>query len=76
MARRNKRIIIIVALIVVLVAVFQLLWPRVYPWVVRRNPYPTQEYFQIMGFVSPNGLSILAVIIGLIFIAWAAVTDP
>ncbi|HMA04331.1 MAG TPA: hypothetical protein VKO45_00190 [Methanomicrobiales archaeon] len=76
MAGRNKRITTIVALIVVLVAFFQMLWPRLYPWVVSRNPYPTHEYFQIMGFVSPNGLSILAVIIGLIFIAWAAVTDP
>ena len=76
MARKNRKIASLIAVMVVLVALFQFLWPHIYPWIVSRNPYPTREYYQIMGFVSPNGLSIITVVVGLIFIAWIAYTDP
>ena len=75
MERKLKPIATVVAVMVILVVIFQLLWPRIYPWIVSRNPYPTQEYYQIIGLVSPNGLSAVTIVIGLIIIAWILLTS-
>jgi hypothetical protein len=64
--------------IFILVAAFQLLWPFIYnsPFIAYLNPYPTQEYLQLLGIFSPNGLTAMTVIIGIIALAWVAFTDP
>jgi hypothetical protein len=65
-----RKIPIIVALVILLVACFLELWPPFYPAVVNLNPDPTVEYLQIMWILSPVGLSLLTIIIGVIAIAW------
>jgi hypothetical protein len=74
MANRNKKILKIIAFIIVLVAFFQLLWPKIFnpSSIAKLNPYPSEEYLQILGIFSPNGLSIITVIVGLVLIAWVA----
>jgi hypothetical protein len=76
MVKSHRKIVTLIALIIILVAFFQLLWPHIYPSIVGLNPYPTQEYLQITWLFSPNGFSTITVITGLIFIAWVAFTDP
>jgi hypothetical protein len=78
MAKRRKKFVKLIILMVILVAVFQLIWPFIYnsPFIANLNPYPTQEYLQIMWLFSPNGLSALTLIFGFISLAWAAFTDP
>ena len=77
MAKRNKKIVKLIALIIILVAFFQLLWPNIYnpSSIARLNPYPSQEYLQIMWLFSPNGLSTITIIAGLILIAWVVLAD-
>jgi hypothetical protein len=65
-----KKVAIIVATVILLVACFLELWPPFYPAVVNLNPDPTVEYLQIMGILSPVGLSLVTIIIGAIAIAW------
>jgi hypothetical protein len=76
MAKRNRKIVTLIALIIILVAFFQSVWPRIYPSIVDLNPYPTREYLQITWLFSPNGLSAITVIIGLIIIAWVIFAEP
>ena len=78
MVSRKRKLATLIAVVIILVAIFQFLWPFVYdsPFMAQLNPYPTQEYLRIVGFFSPNGLSALTVIIGLIFLTWVAYTDP
>ena len=78
MVKRNKKIARLIAFILVLLAFFQLLWHYIYtsPVIANLNPYPTREYLQIIWFLSPNGLSIITIILGFISIAWIAFTDP
>jgi len=76
MVKRNRKIAKLIALIIVLVAIFQLFWPHMYPSIVNMNPYPTEEYLQIMSFLSPNGLTIITVILGFLFGVWVVFTDP
>ena len=67
---KGKAIVKVSASVILLVIVVQLLWSRVYPSFMSLYKYPTMEYLQIMSFLSPNGLSILFIILGLISIAW------
>jgi divalent metal cation (Fe/Co/Zn/Cd) transporter len=76
MVKRKSKIGSLIAAIIILVALFQLLWPQIYPSIVALNPYPTQEYLQITWLFSPNGLSAITVIIGLILIAWVIFAEP
>jgi hypothetical protein len=78
MAQRKKKMGTVIVLMLILVAFFQLFWPLIYnsPSLAHLNPYPTQEYLQILGFISPNGLSAITVAIGFIALAWVAFTDP
>jgi ABC-type phosphate transport system permease subunit len=75
MGKRNRKIGIVIAAIIILVALFQVFWPLIYPSIVALNPYPTQEYLQITWLFSPNGLSTITIIIGCILIAWVAILD-
>ncbi len=75
MAKKLKTMAIVAALMVILVAVFQLPWPSIYSRIVRMNPYPTQEYFQIIGLLSPNSLSAITIVIGLVIIAWVGLAS-
>ncbi|MDD1661409.1 MAG: hypothetical protein LUQ49_02985 [Methanomicrobiales archaeon] len=78
MIPRNRKIVKMVVVIILLVAFFQLLWSRIYTLsrVAALNPYPTDEYLRIMWIFSPNGLSTITLVLGLIFIAWVALADP
>ncbi|MDD1665007.1 MAG: hypothetical protein LUQ32_06595 [Methanomicrobiales archaeon] len=78
MVKRNKKIARLIAGILILLAFFQLLWPYIYnsPLITSLNPYPTQEYLQIMWLFSPNGLSTITILTGVIAIAWVAFTNP
>lgn len=76
MVKRKRKIATVIALIIILVASFQLLWPYIYPSIVDLNPYPTQEYLRIMWLLSPSGLSTITVITGFIFIVWVAFIEP
>ncbi len=66
----------VIASVIILVVVVQFLWSPVYPSIVSLNKYPTLEYFQIMSVLSPNGLSIVFILLGLIAIAWIAWISP
>jgi len=72
MVKQARSIAKIVAGMVIILAIIQIIWPRVYPSIVRLNPYPTNEYLQIMWLLSPMGLSIVTIVLGLILIAWIA----
>ena len=74
--RKHREIGTLIAVIFILVALIQLLWPPIYPSLVALNPYPTQEYLQITWLFSPNGLSAVTVLIGLIIIAWVVFAEP
>jgi len=70
MKKRDRNIALLIASIIALVAVFQLVWPPFYPSLVALNKYPTEEYLRIMWLFTPNGLSTITIIIGLILITW------
>ncbi len=76
MRKRDRKIGTLVAVMAVLVALFQLLWPPFYPAVISLNTYPTEEYLRIMWLLSPNGLSAITIIIGLVLIAWVVFVEP
>ena len=76
MKKRDRKIALLIASIIALVAVFQLVWPPFYPHLIALNKYPTQEYLQIMWFFSPIGLSVITIIIGIILIAWVKFAEP
>ncbi|MDD1661618.1 MAG: hypothetical protein LUQ49_04045 [Methanomicrobiales archaeon] len=75
MEGRSRKIGIAAGAIIVLVAVYQFVWPYFYPSLVNLNRYPTAEYFRIMWLLSPNGLSVITIILGCVFIAWVAYTE-
>jgi hypothetical protein len=78
MAHRRKKFVTLILLMVVLVAFFQFIWHFFYdsPFIMGLNPYPTQEYLQILWLFSPDGLSILTLIFGVIALAWTAFASP
>ncbi len=55
----KRKIGIAVGVIIVLLAIFQFVWPYWYPSLVNLNRYPTAEYFWIMWLLSPDGLSVI-----------------
>lgn len=75
---RNRKIVTLIAVIILLEAFFQLVWARIYTpsLLASLNPYPTEEYLRIMWLFSPNGLSIITLVLGLAFIAWVALANP
>ena len=75
MERRWKHIGTVIALVIVMVAVFQTLWPAIYPSIVALNRYPTDEYLRIMWLLSPNGISALTIAAGCVLIAWIAYVE-
>jgi hypothetical protein len=72
MAKPIKKFLTIIAVVIILVAFFQVAWPSFYPAFIGMNQYPTVEYLQIMNVLSPNGLSLLTVVIGSLLLARAA----
>lgn len=72
MKERTRKIGIVAAAVVVLVALFQTIWPFYYTSLVGMNRYPTAEYFRVMGLLSPAGFSVITIILGCILIAWVA----
>jgi hypothetical protein len=75
MGEGRKKLGIAVGAIIVLLAIFQFVWPAMYPSLVSLNRYPTAEFFRIMWLLSPNGLSIITLIIGCVYIAWVTYTE-
>jgi hypothetical protein len=76
MGKRSRKIVKLIVVMVILVAIFQVSWPHMYPSVVNMNPYPTREYLQIVSVLGPNGLSIITVILGSLYGAWVAFIEP
>lgn len=78
MLEKRRKILKLLAVILILVAFFQIFWPYVYnsPLIANLNPYPTKEYLQIVWLFSPKGLSTLTIILGCIFLVWVAITGP
>jgi hypothetical protein len=70
----KRKIGIAIGLIIVLVAIFQLLWPVFYLSLVSLNEDPTAEYLRIMWLLSPNGLSVITLLLGCVYVAWVAYT--
>ena len=75
MNREGKRKMgIAIGVILVLVAFFQMIWPSVYPALLDLNQNPTAEYLRIMWLLSPNGLSVITLLLGCVYVAWVAYT--
>ena len=72
MKERWKKISRVAGAVIVLVIIYQLIWPIFYSSLINLNRYPTAEYFRIMWFLSPNGLSAITVMLGCVVIAWMA----
>lgn len=65
----------LIVMIIGMVAFFQLIWPYVYNIFasIKTNPNPSAEYLNSMAWFSPNGLTIMIVVIGGLAIAYVAI---